>query len=159
MTDLCESVTLHDAVLDPVHLQVHGDVEVPPRVKEPTLGLWQTLAFDPRALRKPRVLHPGLNDAHGVILKVVVHDHRSDAVVLLRREQDALLEVRIEAEHLRSRDRVEERGSQRKNEQLWLHHTFLSRATKKGMKPSSWSSPVSLEGTVTDSNTISPISG
>lgn len=80
MRDLSESVTLYDAVFDPVHHQVHGNVEVIPHVKEPALSLWQTLAFDPHPLRKSRVLHLGFNDAHGVVFKVVVHNHRSDAV-------------------------------------------------------------------------------
>lgn len=79
--DLSESVALHDAVLDPVHHQVHGNVEVLPRVKELALRLWQALAFDPHSLRKSRVLHPGFNDAHGVVFKVVVDNHRTNAVV------------------------------------------------------------------------------
>lgn len=80
--DLSESVALHDTVLDPVHHQVHGNVEVLPHVKEAALRLWQTLPFDPHPLRKSRVLHLGFNDGHGVVFKVVVHNHRSDAVVL-----------------------------------------------------------------------------
>lgn len=111
MTDLSESVTVYNAVLDPIHHQVHGNVEVPPRVQEPALSLWQALPFDPHPLRKSRVLHFGLYDGHGVVFKVVVDNHWPDAVVFFGREQDTLLEVRIEAEHLESRGRVEEQGA------------------------------------------------
>lgn len=97
---LRESVTLHNAVLDPIHLQVHGDVEVLPQVVEPPLGLWQTLPFDPFALRYAGVWHCGLYDAHGVVLQVVVDDHGPDAVVLLRGVLDVFLEVAMEAQYL-----------------------------------------------------------
>lgn len=100
MQYLCESITLHDAVLDPVHLQVHGEVEVFPQVKDPSISLWQTLAFDAFSLRYPRILHCRLHDAHGVVLEVVVNDHGSDAVVLLGGVEDVLLEVPVETQHL-----------------------------------------------------------
>lgn len=97
MLYLGKSVTLRDVVLDPVHLQVHAQVEVFPLVMISSFILGQTLAFEPFPLRYPRILHPGLNDAHAVILEVVVNDHGAHAVVFLRGVQDVFLKVCIEA--------------------------------------------------------------
>lgn len=97
---LCEGITLHDAVRDAIHLQVHANVEVLPQVVEPPLGLRQALAFDSLSLRNARVWHRRLHDAHGVVLQVVVDDHRPDAVVLLWGVEDVFLEVAMEAQHL-----------------------------------------------------------
>lgn len=106
MQHLCESVTLHDAVLDPVHLQVHGDVEVLPQVGGATVTLGETLALDPFSLWYPGIRHRGLHNAHGVVLQVVVDDHWPNAVVLLRGVEDVLLEVAMEAQHLEGGKRL-----------------------------------------------------
>lgn len=140
---LCKSVTLCDVVLDPVHLQFHAKVEVFPLVMLATFILGQTLAFDPFPLWYPRILHHGLNDAHAVILKVVVNDHGAHAVLLFRGIQDIFLKVSIKAQHLQEK-RVGKNRQTRSyldsNKNLiWKHKsrhycTFLSRATWAGMK-------------------------
>lgn len=89
-----------DVVLDPIHLQVHANVEVFPLVVVSKFILGQTLTFDTFPLWYPRILHYGLNDAHSVIFKVVVNYHRAHAVILLRRKKNAFFKVCIEAQHL-----------------------------------------------------------
>lgn len=110
---LCESIALYDVVLDPVHLQVHAKVEVFPQVMLSTFILWQLLAFDPLPLWYPRILHYGLNDAHAVILKVVVNNHRPYAVLLFRGVLDIFLKVGIVAQHLQGKMVVKSRQTRK----------------------------------------------
>lgn len=104
---LRKRVALRDVVLDPVHLQVHADIEVFPLVMLSTLILGQPLAFDPFPLRYARVLHSGLNDAHAVILQVVVNDHGAHAALLFRGKQDRFLKVCVVAQHLQDERMVQ----------------------------------------------------
>lgn len=100
---LCKRITLCDVVLDPVHLQVHADVQVFPPVALAAFILGQSLPFEPFSLRYPGVLHQGLEDAHAVVLQVVVDDHGAHAAHVLRGKPDLLLKVRVEAQHLRGK--------------------------------------------------------
>lgn len=94
---LCKCVALRDVVLEAVHLQVHAEVEVFPDVEVAALVLGQAVAFEPRPLWYPRVLHSGLDDAHAVVLQVVVDDDGTYAVHLRRAAFDVLLQVPVVA--------------------------------------------------------------
>lgn len=96
-----------------------------------TFILGQTLAFDPFPLWYPSILHHGLNDAHAVILKVVVNDHGAHAVLLFRGIQDTFLKVCIVAQHLRDH-RTDKQGNNwdssldsNKNLQILVLHYLL----------------------------------
>lgn len=97
---LCESITLYDSVLDPIRVQVHAEVEVFPMVILSIFILWQTLPSEPIPLYYPGILHPGLDDAHAVVLKVVINHHSAHSVLLYRGVQNTFLEVCIVAQHL-----------------------------------------------------------
>lgn len=107
MLYLCKRVTLRDVVPDPIHLQVHANVEVFPLVMLSTFIFGQPLAFDPFPLRYARILHSGLNDAHAVVLQVVVNDHGTHTVLLFRGKQDVFLKVRVVTQHLQDKRMVQ----------------------------------------------------
>lgn len=122
---LCELVTVSDAVLDPVHLNVHVDVQVFPEVSLSVFVFGKTVALDPLPLRYPRVLHGGLVHLHGVVQQVVVNDHRPHAVHLLSRILAVLLEVRKKTQHLERQERRESEQRKRRSDGRWLHrHCF-----------------------------------
>ena len=97
---LCEGITVCDAIACTVHTQVHALVQVLPVVGVTPVILGQTMALDQLSLGYPRILHRRLRDEHAVVLQVVVDDHRTNAVLLIRRVQHFLLKVSIETQHL-----------------------------------------------------------
>lgn len=99
-THLGEGVAVDQAVGPAVDGEVDAQVQILPVVIIPVHVLGHPVASHEFALDQTRVLHLGLDDAHAVILQVVVDAHLADPVMLLCRDSNFLHEVGIELQNL-----------------------------------------------------------